>query len=221
MPPRRTSTAPTRQRTKPSPSMRAGALVIGSGPIRIGQGIEFDYCSVHAAWALQQPACRSIMVELEPGDRLHRLRHQRPAVLRAAGRGSRARHHRERTGRCRRAAGAASSSSAARPRSTWRSRCAAPSQPIIGSSAETIDMAEDRRLLRGFLQRAGHPAATRRRDPHHRRCDEDRPDASAIRCWCGRQLRARRPRHGDRPERRPSSRASSRRPPRWRRASRS
>jgi len=26
------------------------ALVIGSGPIRIGQGIEFDYCSVHAAW---------------------------------------------------------------------------------------------------------------------------------------------------------------------------
>ena len=27
------------------------AVVIGSGPIRIGQGIEFDYCSVHAAWA--------------------------------------------------------------------------------------------------------------------------------------------------------------------------
>ena len=30
------------------------AIVIGSGPIRIGQGIEFDYCSVHAAWALSQ-----------------------------------------------------------------------------------------------------------------------------------------------------------------------
>jgi carbamoyl-phosphate synthase large subunit len=26
-------------------------LVIGSGPIRIGQGIEFDYCSVHCVWA--------------------------------------------------------------------------------------------------------------------------------------------------------------------------
>ena len=26
-------------------------LVLGSGPIRIGQGIEFDYCSVHATWA--------------------------------------------------------------------------------------------------------------------------------------------------------------------------
>jgi carbamoyl-phosphate synthase large subunit len=30
------------------------AVVIGSGPIRIGQGIEFDYCSVHSAWALQE-----------------------------------------------------------------------------------------------------------------------------------------------------------------------
>src|SRR5690242_7872123 len=30
------------------------ALVLGSGPIRIGQGIEFDYCSVHAAWALRE-----------------------------------------------------------------------------------------------------------------------------------------------------------------------
>src|SRR5256885_3225055 len=30
------------------------AMVLGSGPIRIGQGIEFDYCSVHAAWALRE-----------------------------------------------------------------------------------------------------------------------------------------------------------------------
>ena len=29
-------------------------LVLGSGPIRIGQGIEFDYCSVHSVWALKQ-----------------------------------------------------------------------------------------------------------------------------------------------------------------------
>ena len=28
-------------------------LVLGSGPIRIGQGIEFDYCSVHSVWALE------------------------------------------------------------------------------------------------------------------------------------------------------------------------
>jgi len=42
------------------------AVVIGSGPIRIGQGIEFDYCSVHSAWALQQAGHQSIMVNSNP-----------------------------------------------------------------------------------------------------------------------------------------------------------
>ena len=42
------------------------ALVIGSGPIRIAQGIEFDYCSVHAAWALQEAGLKSIMVNSNP-----------------------------------------------------------------------------------------------------------------------------------------------------------
>jgi len=42
------------------------AVVIGSGPIRIGQGIEFDYCSVHSAWALQEAGVKSIMVNSNP-----------------------------------------------------------------------------------------------------------------------------------------------------------
>ena len=42
------------------------SLVVGSGPIRIGQGIEFDYCSVHAAWALQEEGLGSIMVNSNP-----------------------------------------------------------------------------------------------------------------------------------------------------------
>ncbi|GAI31548.1 unnamed protein product, partial [marine sediment metagenome] len=42
------------------------AVVIGSGPIRIGQGIEFDYCSVHSAWALQEAGFQSIMVNSNP-----------------------------------------------------------------------------------------------------------------------------------------------------------
>ena len=42
------------------------ALVLGSGPIRIGQGIEFDYCSVHAAWALQEEGIQSVMVNSNP-----------------------------------------------------------------------------------------------------------------------------------------------------------
>ena len=42
------------------------AVVVGSGPIRIGQGIEFDYCSVHAAWALQEEGVKSIMANSNP-----------------------------------------------------------------------------------------------------------------------------------------------------------
>ncbi|MBM2809595.1 MAG: carB [Chloroflexi bacterium] len=44
----------------------ASALVIGSGPIRIGQGIEFDYCSVRAAAALQEAGLASIMINSNP-----------------------------------------------------------------------------------------------------------------------------------------------------------
>src|SRR5437660_8536748 len=42
------------------------AMVIGSGPIRIGQGIEFDYCSVHAAWALREAGVRAVLVNSNP-----------------------------------------------------------------------------------------------------------------------------------------------------------
>ncbi len=42
------------------------AVVIGSGPIRIGQGIEFDYCSVHSAWALRDAGYQSIMINSNP-----------------------------------------------------------------------------------------------------------------------------------------------------------
>ena len=41
-------------------------VVIGSGPIRIGQGIEFDYCSVHAVWATQQEGFESIIINNNP-----------------------------------------------------------------------------------------------------------------------------------------------------------
>ena len=42
------------------------AIVLGSGPIRIGQGIEFDYCSVHAAWALKKLGYYSVMINSNP-----------------------------------------------------------------------------------------------------------------------------------------------------------
>lgn len=42
------------------------AIVIGSGPIRIGQGVEFDYCSVHSAWALREAGYESIIINNNP-----------------------------------------------------------------------------------------------------------------------------------------------------------
>ena len=41
-------------------------LVLGSGPIRIGQGIEFDYCSVHATWAFAKAGYETIIINNNP-----------------------------------------------------------------------------------------------------------------------------------------------------------
>lgn len=49
-----------------NPSNREKAIVIGSGPIRIGQGIEFDYCCVHASYALRDDGFETIMVNCNP-----------------------------------------------------------------------------------------------------------------------------------------------------------
>uniref|UniRef100_UPI00320893DC carbamoyl-phosphate synthase large subunit n=1 Tax=Catenibacillus scindens TaxID=673271 RepID=UPI00320893DC len=46
--------------------MRKKVLVLGSGPIRIGQGIEFDYCSVHCVWALKECGYETIIVNNNP-----------------------------------------------------------------------------------------------------------------------------------------------------------
>ncbi len=47
-------------------SGRKKIMVLGSGPIRIGQGIEFDYCSVHSVWALSKSGCETIIVNNNP-----------------------------------------------------------------------------------------------------------------------------------------------------------
>jgi len=47
-------------------SDRKKVLVIGSGPIRIGQGIEFDYCSVHSVWALKEQGYETIIANNNP-----------------------------------------------------------------------------------------------------------------------------------------------------------
>jgi len=49
-----------------SASSRRKAIILGSGPNRIGQGIEFDYACVHAIWGLQEEGFETIMVNCNP-----------------------------------------------------------------------------------------------------------------------------------------------------------
>ena len=49
-----------------APSARKKVMVLGGGPNRIGQGIEFDYCCVHAALALREDGYETIMVNCNP-----------------------------------------------------------------------------------------------------------------------------------------------------------
>jgi len=47
-------------------SAKRKVMVLGSGPIRIGQGVEFDYCSVHSVWALREMGIEAIIVNNNP-----------------------------------------------------------------------------------------------------------------------------------------------------------
>jgi len=49
-----------------APSDREKVVILGGGPNRIGQGIEFDYCCVHAAYAIKEAGYESIMVNCNP-----------------------------------------------------------------------------------------------------------------------------------------------------------
>ncbi|MBI2860296.1 MAG: carbamoyl-phosphate synthase large subunit [Chloroflexi bacterium] len=130
------------------------AVVIGSGPIRIGQGIEFDYCSVHSAWALQQSGFKSIMVNSNPetvstdfdtSDRLYFEALDEESVRDIL--------ENEQNGSAPPSIvqfGGQTAVNLAGP----LSRSGAP---LIGSSAEAIDLAEDRRRFENFLGGLGVP----------------------------------------------------------------
>ena len=131
------------------------AVVIGSGPIRIGQGIEFDYCCVQAAAALSEAGVRSIMINSNPetvstdfdaSDRLYFepldeesvrdiLENEEvdnvppPSVVQFGGQTA----------------------------INLSQSLARAGMPILGSSAEAIDMASDRHKFEDFLSRLGIP----------------------------------------------------------------
>ncbi|MFA5555068.1 MAG: carbamoyl-phosphate synthase large subunit, partial [Phycisphaerae bacterium] len=54
------------QQCESNPTSRKKIMILGGGPNRIGQGIEFDYCCVHAAFALREIGIESIMVNCNP-----------------------------------------------------------------------------------------------------------------------------------------------------------
>jgi carbamoyl-phosphate synthase large subunit len=131
------------------------AVVIGSGPIRIGQGIEFDYCSVHSAWALQESGYKAIMVNSNPetvstdfdtSDRLYFEALDEESlrdILENEGRDSNAPPSIVQFG-------GQTAINLAEP--LFRSGMA-----LLGSSAEAIDLAEDRRRFENFLSELGVP----------------------------------------------------------------
>src|SRR5437588_731678 len=136
-----------------APGGRSTAVVIGSGPIRIGQGIEFDYCSVHASNSLRQAGWDSVLVNSNPetvstdfdaSTRLYFEPLDLEGVLRVV-----AREHP--TG-VPVPFGGPTGLNLADP-------LALAGVPILGSSVETIDLAEDRRRCEALLRRLGIPQA--------------------------------------------------------------
>ncbi len=133
------------------------AMVVGSGPIRIGQGIEFDYCSVQAAMALREAGVQSIMVNSNPetvstdfdaSDRLYFEpldRESVEAILYHEGRG-RVEDYPPLVLQF----GGQTAINLAEPLSQAGAK-------VWGSSVDTIDLAEDRERFEAFLRGLGIP----------------------------------------------------------------
>ena len=141
----------------PIPGRRA--VVIGSGPIRIGQGIEFDYCSVHAAWALQQAGVKSVLINSNPetvstdfdtSDRLYFEPLDHESVLDVLENETRADGGEE-------AVPPSVVQFGGQTAINLSQSLAAAGLPILGSTAHSIDVASDRHLFEDFLSQVGIP----------------------------------------------------------------
>ena len=130
---------------------RRKIMVLGGGPNRIGQGIEFDYCCVHAAFALRDAGLESIMVNCNPetvstdydtSDRLYFEPLTVEDVL--------AIYEKERP------EGVIIQFGGQTPLNIAKELEQA-GVPIIGTSPDTIDLAEDRDLFRGMMEGLGIP----------------------------------------------------------------
>ena len=134
-----------------SASARQKVMVLGGGPNRIGQGIEFDYCCVHAAFALREAGYETIMVNCNPetvstdydtSDKLYFEPLTVEDVL--------AIYHKEK------AVGVVVQFGGQTPLNI-ANELAAAGVKILGTSPDTIDMAEDRDRFRKMMEKMGIP----------------------------------------------------------------
>ncbi len=132
-------------------SSRRKIMVLGGGPNRIGQGIEFDYCCVHAAFALRELGYETIMVNCNPetvstdydtSDKLYFEPLTVEDVL--------AIHDKERPD------GVICQFGGQTPLNIAR-QLEEAGVPIVGTSPETIDLAEDRDRFRTMMETLGIP----------------------------------------------------------------
>jgi carbamoyl-phosphate synthase large subunit len=131
------------------PSGRRKVMILGSGPNRIGQGIEFDYCCVHAAFALSKVGYETIMVNCNPEtvstdyDTSDRLYFEPLTIEHVM-----AIYERERP------EGVIVQLGGQTPLKLAQG-LAARGVPILGTSPDAIDLAEDRRRFGALLAEMG------------------------------------------------------------------
>ena len=123
------------------PTPRPKVVILGSGPNRIGQGIEFDYCCCHAAFAMREEGFETVMINCNPEtvstdyDTVDRLYFE-PLTFEDVRRSSRG--SRKRGGTFLRRAIRGTDAAEA------RASLQAAGIKIIGTSPDSIDLAEDR-----------------------------------------------------------------------------
>jgi carbamoyl-phosphate synthase large subunit len=143
------STWEAEDETRPKPAGKKRVMILGGGPNRIGQGIEFDYCCCHASFALREMGIESVMVNSNPetvstdydtSDMLFFEPLTCEDVLNIADRIE--------------PDGVIVQLGGQTPLNLARALHAA-GLPIIGTSVDTIEMAEDREKFRELLDRLG------------------------------------------------------------------
>ena len=141
------------------PSDKKKIVILGSGPNRIGQGVEFDYCCVHAAFALRDAGYETIMINCNPEtvstdyDTSDRLYFEPLVFERVMG-----------VIETEAPIGVVVQYGGQTPLNLARALAKA-GVPIIGSSPETIDLAEDRERFSQLIEQLGlkqPPSATAR-----------------------------------------------------------